>query len=101
MSSIRPPVSENEPPRLGVSMATRSVCASASARGFAEGGCRAGGAGRGGLRRLGGGRSGLRAVLGREQEEPDQDDREAERGRQDQVLALVIHGAVPDPRREG
>ena len=42
MSSIRPPVSENEPPRRGVSIATRSVWASASARGFASGAARVG-----------------------------------------------------------
>ena len=39
-----------------------------------------------------------RLLLGREQEEPDQDHEEAERRREDQVLALVVHRAtLPSP----
>ena len=105
---MRAPVSDSEPSSRG--RADRQPLAGGERRldrpGARSGERRrraGGGAGRG--RRDGAVLRGLgrrlvrRLLLGREQEEPEQDDEEAERGREDQVLALVVHQRTFPSRR--
>ena len=104
---MRPPVSEIEPSSAPVLIGTRWVSASASPTvlpaGAASCGVPAVVAGRAvaGAVAVPSGcavwrrrRRRLR-LLRREQEEPGQDHEEAERSREDQILALVVHRATP------